>query len=77
MSNGRSTVNELRKEDTASVAAYKSRLVAAGVKGLVYRILRDMMLMDEMDYETYKRFTKRFEAELDTKGGEVEETHIY
>ena len=75
MSNGRSTINELRKEDTASVAAYKSRLVAAGVKGLVYRILRDMMLMDEMDYETYKRFTKRFETEL--AGGENEETHIY
>jgi hypothetical protein len=77
MPNGRPTINELPKEDTASSAAHKSRLVAAGVKGLVYRILRDMMVEDEMDYETYKRFMKRFEAELDTKGGEVEETYIY
>jgi len=59
------------------------------VETLVYRILREMMLVDEMDYETYKRFTKRFKAELANRGKdskivaelirrrENEETHIY
>lgn len=69
------TINELLKEDTASSAAYKSRLVAAGVEGLIYKILRDMMIEEEIDYETYKRFTQRFEAEL--KRRENAETHVH
>jgi hypothetical protein len=42
--------------------------IAAGVENIVYRILRDMMIEEELDYETYKRFTKRLETELGKAG---------
>lgn len=50
---------------------------------LVYRVLKEMMIEEEMDYETYKQFTKRFEAELEEmlievrRGGKIEETYIF
>lgn len=64
MPNGGSTRNELSEDCKNLICRIP-----------VYKVLRDMMVEDEMDYETYKRFKKRFEAEL--VGGENEETNIY
>lgn len=44
--------------------------------GLAYKVLRDMLIGDELDIKAYKQFTKRFEAEL-AKKGPNEKTYVY
>lgn len=70
--NGEPIRDELLEELSLDIR----NLGAREMEGKVYRILRDMMIVDEIDYETYQRFKKRFEAEL-AKKGQNEETNVH
>ena len=45
-------------------------------ENLVYKVLRDMIIEDELTIEAYRAFRKRFEAEL-VKKGPNEKTNVY